>query len=133
MSFDPMAAAVDWLDAYRAADLDDIVGMYANDAVIHCDCGGHKTLTGREAIRAYWIDRLRHYPAFALDDLKPQQNEVVVSYITTSGLVRAVLTFNTSGKIRSLSCGPANLGDPTIATDCQGSARQTRVTSHCAS
>ena len=30
-SFDPMAAAVDWLDAYRANDLS-IVELYAADA-----------------------------------------------------------------------------------------------------
>jgi ketosteroid isomerase-like protein len=34
MSFDPMAAAVDWLDAYRAGDIDAILQMHAGDAVI---------------------------------------------------------------------------------------------------
>ncbi|MGY4370554.1 ketosteroid isomerase-like protein [Bradyrhizobium sp. LB1.3] len=29
MSFDPMAAAIDWLDAYRAGDIKANVGMYA--------------------------------------------------------------------------------------------------------
>lgn len=31
MSFDPMAEAIDWLDAYRAGDIS-IVDMYADDA-----------------------------------------------------------------------------------------------------
>ncbi|SED15030.1 YybH family protein [Bradyrhizobium erythrophlei] len=108
MSFDPMAAAVDWLDAYRAGELEEILGMYADDAVIYCDCGGHKTLTGREAIRAYWIDSLKRYPAFALDNLKPKCNEIMISYITTNGLVCAILTFTASGQIKTVSCGPAN-------------------------
>jgi ketosteroid isomerase-like protein len=34
MSFDPMAAAIDWLDAYRSSDLETILKMYSDDAVI---------------------------------------------------------------------------------------------------
>ena len=108
MSFDPMAAAVDWLDAYRAGELEEILGMYADDALISCDCGGHKTLTGRGAIRAYWIDRFKRYPAFGLDNLKPKRNEIMISYITTNGLFSAFLTFNASGQIKTIRCGPAN-------------------------
>lgn len=44
MSFDAMAAAIDWLYAYRAGDLETILGMYAEDAVIVCGCGGTKTV-----------------------------------------------------------------------------------------
>ncbi|MGN8549542.1 nuclear transport factor 2 family protein [Bradyrhizobium sp. 13971] len=101
-----MAAAVDWLDAYRAGDIEDIVGMFADDAVIHCDCGGQKTLTGREALRAYWVDRLKRYPAFGLNDMQPNRDYVAVSYVTTSGLVSALLIFNATGQIKSVSCGP---------------------------
>lgn len=31
-----------------------ILGMYADDTVIVCGCGGTKTVTGRESRRAYW-------------------------------------------------------------------------------
>ncbi|WP_283806218.1 hypothetical protein [Bradyrhizobium sp. DOA1] len=34
MSFDAMAAAVDWLDAYRASDVEAILDLYAEDAVV---------------------------------------------------------------------------------------------------
>ncbi|APG09684.1 ketosteroid isomerase [Bradyrhizobium japonicum] len=71
MSFDPMAAAIDWLDAYRAGDIDAILKMYADDAVVHCGCGGTKTITGKDGLRAYWFDRLRKYPAFDLYNLQP--------------------------------------------------------------
>ncbi len=47
MSFDPMATAVDWLDAYRAGDIQAILEMYAEDAVVHCGCD-ELTNTGRE-------------------------------------------------------------------------------------
>ncbi|WP_247834255.1 hypothetical protein [Bradyrhizobium sp. 200] len=39
MTFDAMAAAVDWLDAYRAGDIESILEFYADDAVIECGCG----------------------------------------------------------------------------------------------
>ncbi|MTV14084.1 nuclear transport factor 2 family protein [Bradyrhizobium sp. BR2003] len=107
MSCDPMAATVNWLDAYRAGDLEEILGMFADNAVIHCDCGGQKTLTGKNALRAYWLDRLKRYPAFGLNDLKPKHGDVAISYITTSGIVGAVLTFDATGRIKSVSCGPA--------------------------
>ena len=38
MSFDPMAIAIDWLDAYRAGNIEAILEMYAEDAVVHCGC-----------------------------------------------------------------------------------------------
>jgi hypothetical protein len=50
MSFDPMAAAVDWLDAYRDGDIETILAMYADDAVVHCGCGGMKTISGRQGL-----------------------------------------------------------------------------------
>jgi ketosteroid isomerase-like protein len=108
MSFDPMAAAVDWLDAYRAGDVEAILDMCADDAVLYCECGSSKTLTGREALRAYWVDRLKRHPAFELEDLRLSRTEPVISYFTSDGVVKAVLTFNAAGQIRELSCGPAN-------------------------
>ena len=46
---DPMAVAVDWLDAYRAARINQMVGMYSPDAVIDCACGGNKVISGEES------------------------------------------------------------------------------------
>ncbi|MBR0742314.1 nuclear transport factor 2 family protein [Bradyrhizobium japonicum] len=105
MSFDPMAAAIDWLDAYRAGDIDAILRMYADDAVVHCGCGGTKTITGKEGLRAYWVDRLREYPAFDLYNLQPTYVGTLISYVSRVGVVSAILTFNASGKIESLTCG----------------------------
>jgi hypothetical protein len=41
---DPMAVAVDWLDAYRATRINQIVGIHSPDAVIECACGGRGLL-----------------------------------------------------------------------------------------
>lgn len=108
MSFDPMAAAIDWLDAYRAGDIEAILEMYAEDAVVHCGCcGGVKTITSREALRAYWIDRLREHPASKLDDLNPSHDDgTIISYITTTGVMSARFAFDAAGRIKELNCDP---------------------------
>ncbi|AHY53172.1 hypothetical protein BJS_00547 [Bradyrhizobium japonicum SEMIA 5079] len=66
-------AAVGCLDAYRAGDIETILAMYADDAIVHCACGGLK-------------------------------------YVARDGVVSAILTFNASGQIASLTCGPLNQG-----------------------
>jgi hypothetical protein len=99
MSFDPMAAAIDWLDAYRAGDIEGSLRMYADDAVVRCGCGGTKTITGKERLRAYWLERLREYPAFDLDNLQPTNVGTLISYVSRDGIVKAVLTFNASGLV----------------------------------
>ena len=48
---DPMAVAVDWLDAYRATRINQIVGMHSPDAVIECACGGRKSSPARKVSR----------------------------------------------------------------------------------
>ncbi|MGM4955318.1 nuclear transport factor 2 family protein [Bradyrhizobium barranii] len=108
MSFDPMAAAVAWLDAYRAGDIETILAMYAEDAVVHCSCEGIKIITSTDSLRAYWDDRLRKRPASHLDNLQLSGDGTVISYATREGVVSALLTFNASGQIASLTCGPSN-------------------------
>ncbi|MBR0995212.1 nuclear transport factor 2 family protein [Bradyrhizobium japonicum] len=108
MLFDPMAAAVDWLDAYRAGDIETILEMYADHAVVRCGCGGMKTIAGRQGLRAYWVDRLRRYPASSLDNLQPSADGTVISYVAQGRVVSAILTFDPSGKIAALTCGPSH-------------------------
>ena len=101
-----MAAAIDWLDAYRAGDIEAILELYAEDAVVHCGCSGASN-TVRKALRAYRIDRLRKYPAGTLDDLNPSHNDgTVISYITDTGVMRALIAFDAAGRIKMLDCSP---------------------------
>jgi len=106
MSFDPMGVAVDWLDAYRAGDIEAILEMHSDNAVVHCGCGGGKTISGREALRAYWIDRLRKYPASTLDDLNPYREGTIMSYVTSAGVMSALFAFDDAGRIKELDCSP---------------------------
>ena len=57
-----MAAAIDWLDAYRAASLT-IVSMYSKNATLECGCNGQTILAGHTAIAEYWYRRFAEMPA----------------------------------------------------------------------
>jgi hypothetical protein len=103
---DPMAVAVDWLDAYRDASLDQIVAMYSPDGVIECACGGQKIIQGAEGISAYWRHRFVQIPALELEQLQMDGGAVVVSYRTSSGAVQAFLDIGDDGLITCCRCGP---------------------------
>jgi hypothetical protein len=104
-SFDPMAAAIDWLDTYRAASLS-IVDLYADDAALECGCDGQKVLYGRKAITEYWRQRFLEKPAGELVDLRMDASEIVVTYKAAEGVVEASLRFDDAGRIARSDCGP---------------------------
>jgi ketosteroid isomerase-like protein len=104
MSFDPMAAVVDWLDAYRSGDLESILGLYSDIATIDCGCGGAATINGREALRAYWEQRLKDSAAASLDDLQPARDGVAVTYVCHDSKVRADFEFDAAGQIFFQKC-----------------------------
>jgi len=85
---DPMAVAVDWLDAYRAARINQIVGMYCPDAVIECACGGRKVIHGHEDIAAYWQNRFIELPALELEDLQVDGDAVLSPIEPVAGSFR---------------------------------------------
>ena len=103
-SFDPMAVAIDWLDAYRASSLS-IVDMYAEDASVDCACDGRKVLVGRRAVAAYWKQRFVKAPAHELEDLQFDGDGIAVTFRVPAGIVRAILNFEASGKIERSRCG----------------------------
>ena len=102
-----MAAASDWLDAYRAGDIETLLGMYADDAMTECGCD-RLTVAGKEALRVYWESRLEHRAASDFDDLRPNPDGAVVSYMTRAGVVGATLKFDANGRISHVRCGPSN-------------------------
>jgi hypothetical protein len=112
MSFDPMAAVVDWLDAYRSGDLESILGLYSDIATIDCGCGGATTINGRDALRAYWEQRLRDSPAADLDDLQPARDGVAVTY--SAAAPASALTLNLMLPGRSPSRSAAHQTSPLV-------------------
>ena len=106
--FDPLAVAVDWLDAGKSGDLDGLLGLYDERATLECDCEG-VVLTGRQSLSAYWAPKLESKlaAAFTLDNMTPIGDGVQVDYQSCEGkLVRIHFRFTSSGKIAHASCGP---------------------------
>jgi hypothetical protein len=106
-SFDPVAAAVDWLDAHRAAALDSLLPLYDDGASLECSCGGQKVIVGKGAIARYWRQRFVDAPALDLEDIQLAGNSVTVSYRIPGGIVEVILDFNGAGRIERSRCGPA--------------------------
>jgi hypothetical protein len=104
-SFDPMAVAIDWLDAYRAASFS-IVDMYASDGALECGCDGSKSIYGRAAMIEYWRHRFDEKPAGELIDLRPDGDRIIVAYAVPGDTVQAILQFDADGKIKRSLCGP---------------------------
>jgi hypothetical protein len=104
---DPMAVAVDWLDAYRDASLDQIIAMYSprrSDRVRLWRPEDH--IQGAEGISAYWPHRAFQVPALELEELQMDGGAVVVSYRTSSGIVQALLDTSVDGLITRCRCTP---------------------------
>ena len=110
-SVDLMAAAIDWLDAYRAGDLF-IVDLYADDASLQCHCSGKKELRGTDAITAYWRQRLVEKPAGDLIDLQWDGSDVVLDFRVPGGIVQAMLTFDADGSLLRSRCSLLQSGNP---------------------
>jgi hypothetical protein len=106
-SFDPMAAAIDWLDAYRVGALS-IDDLYVDDASIFCGCGGEKAVSGPEPRKAYWVSRFANKPAGDLIGIEDRGGDVVaVTYRTSCDVVQSVLVFDgSSGLVTLQRCGP---------------------------
>ena len=69
VEFDPIAVAVDWLDAGKLGDLDGLLDLYDERATLECDCEG-VVLTGRKALSAYWVPKLDNlFAAASLGDM----------------------------------------------------------------
>ena len=102
---DPMAVAVDWMDAYRAGRLDQIVGMFSPDAVIDCACVSGRAIYGEEDIATYWRHRFVESPSLELVDLQADGEAVVITYRTSSGIIEALLDIAEDGLITCCACG----------------------------
>ncbi|MBR1143039.1 nuclear transport factor 2 family protein [Bradyrhizobium sp. AUGA SZCCT0431] len=106
--FDPLALVVDWLDACRLGELNGLLYLYDERAVLECECE-RVSLTGRKSIAAYWAPKLESKiaSAFTLDDMILTGDGVQVDYQSYEGKpVRIHFQFGPAGKILHTSCGP---------------------------
>ncbi len=107
-NFDPIAVAVDWLDACRARDLDSLLDLYAQQARLECMCDGLKIHVGRAELESYWRPRLGDFSplAFGLEEIALDGEGVVLDYQSYEGKpVRIHFAFDRDGKITQTRCG----------------------------
>jgi ketosteroid isomerase-like protein len=55
--FDGMAVVVDWLDACRNRNLEQLLNFYAGDAGLECACEGI-SIRGHAELAKYWTPKL---------------------------------------------------------------------------
>lgn len=106
--FDRIAVVVDWLDACRTRDVDSLLDLYAEEALMECKCTGG-IYRGRVELDSYWRPRLNGAApvAFELDAIAPEADGVVLDYMSYEGKpVRIHFRFDTSGKIKQTRCAP---------------------------
>lgn len=101
---DPMAIAMDWLEAYTNVSIDRITALYHPLAVIECGCGSHRCISGGEQIAAYLLDQMIEYPALGLQDIWMEGESVGLAFRTDNGIVRTVLQVCADGKITRCCC-----------------------------
>ncbi len=106
MSCDPMAAAIDWLDAYRSRDLDTLMSLFGDEAILECTCCVSETVVGKEPLRAFWPERFKDCGAsIEVHDLVPESDGASISYIARDELVMATLKLAPDGKIAFMRWG----------------------------
>jgi hypothetical protein len=109
-NFDGMAIVVDWLDACRNQNLEQLLDVYAADAGLECACEGIG-IVGREALAAYWKPKLASFVplAFGLEEIMPVSDGVMLDYRNHEGkAVRIHFAFDAQGKITHSRCEPAS-------------------------
>jgi ketosteroid isomerase-like protein len=110
--FDQIAIVVDWLDACRGRDLNALLDLYAQDAVLECQCDGLTVNEGRARLASHWGSRLDALApnAFGLEEITPTSNGVLLDYVSHEGKpVRMSFSFAKNGKIMQSRCEPSRL------------------------
>lgn len=111
MNCDPRAVALDWLDAYRGALIDQMVGMHSPDAVIDCACRGNIAIYHDEGIAYFWRRTFAETPVLELVDLEVNGAAMAITYLTSSGVMETLLEVGEDGLITCCSCGPVDGND----------------------
>jgi hypothetical protein len=73
--------------------------------VVHFRCGG-AAISGRTALRKFWVDRFRRHPASELEIMEPSADGILIAYGVPAGLASAILIFDEDGKIVSVIGSP---------------------------
>jgi hypothetical protein len=118
---DPIGLAMDWLEACRSQQAAMLSELYAETAMLECECGS-ATLVGRANILEYWRSKLTAPPPrpFRLEQIWPETQGVALVYsYREPAPIRASFRFDGAGQIVHCRCRPEPvlpLGKPTENT-----------------
>ena len=100
--------ANEWIDAWNAHDLDRILSHYSEDVTLSSDMvrtvtsGDTCTVSGKQALRAYWRQGLDRFPDLHFRPIHvfPGAQSLVLVYHAVSGLIGAeFMRLDADGKI----------------------------------
>ncbi len=105
--FDEIGVVVDWIDACRTRDLEGLLDLYDDNAVVECCEGG--SFEGRSGMAQDWLPRLERASsdAFEIYALFLEHGGVSLDYRGYDGKpMRTLFRFNDAGKIQVTACDP---------------------------
>ncbi|WP_069162542.1 nuclear transport factor 2 family protein [Nocardia altamirensis] len=98
------AALQRYLDAWNAADIDGVVDMFTDDAVVH-DPYGQQPYEGKAAFQAFFAGVMEQHPVFVLDSpIRASYGDSAAMAVTARGAhltIRFidVMRFDDAGKL----------------------------------
>ena len=109
---------MDWLDAHRSGDIETVLKMLADNAVVECGCDGLQIITGKKGQWACWTQQEQDYPASDLEELHLSADGASISYVARNGVISPALEFNALDQIQRVCCerrSPGESADPPVA------------------
>jgi hypothetical protein len=106
---DPIGLAMDWLEIFRGQQAPSLIGLYADDAVLECECKCPGTFVGRAQILEYWRPQLAVRPPrpVKLEQIWPDARGVALGCrYRDQILIRTSFHFDDAGKIKYSRCRP---------------------------
>ena len=109
---DPIGLAMDWVEACKRRQITAFAELYAETAVLTCECDCPADFVGRARIAEYWQPKFSLPPPrpFKLEQIWPEAAGIAVVYrYMNQPLVRISFQFDAYGKIERSRCRPEPL------------------------
>jgi hypothetical protein len=106
---DPIGLAMDWLETCKRRQLTALNELYAETAVVECECEGIGNFIGRGKILEYWREKFAMPPPrpFKLEQIWPEATGIALVYrFMDQPLIRVSFQFDAAGKIARSRCRP---------------------------
>ena len=107
--FDPIGLAMDWLETCKRKQLSALTELYAETAIVECECEGVGKFIGHGRILEYWQPKFALPPPrpFKLEQIWPEAAGIALVYrFMDLPLARVSFQFDAAGKIVRSRCRP---------------------------